>query len=122
MIKKVLLLNLLSLSLVSCQTAADPREQAPKGTQILLFSDETAIAKEAIYYEALLDLKKEFPTEISSMKIILSANSDTELKTYSIEKYPTLLVVHNNEIMVKLEGLKQKEEIMGSLTQVLSMN
>lgn len=38
-------------------------------TQILFFSDENQIDQEAPYYDALLDLEKDYPEQIDKMKV-----------------------------------------------------
>lgn len=84
----------------------------------LLFSDEDFINAEGSYYDALLDIKKRSPKTIRSINIIHS--SDRELvRHYEISEYPTLLVIHNENITIRAEGPLQKAEILLILEEVL---
>lgn len=84
----------------------------------LLFSDEDFIYAEGSYYDALLDVKKNSPKKIHSINIIQS--SDRELvRHYEISEYPTLLVIHNENITIRAEGPLQKAEILLILEEVL---
>jgi len=65
-----------------------------------------------------LDVKKNSPKKIRSINIIQS--SDRELvRHYEISEYPTLLVIHNENITIRAEGPLQKAEILLILEEVL---
>jgi len=85
--------------------------------QIVFFSDVKNIDKEAIYYDALLDIKEEFPEEFKNMRVI-SENKDKH--RYEVETYPSLLVVSKEEILVQIEGtVLSKEEILEPVSNAL---
>jgi hypothetical protein len=84
--------------------------------QILFFSNETDYTKEATYYDALIDLKKSFPAEIKNMMVL----SPSQAKDYNIKSCPALLVIYNSEVLVKISGNADKEDIIHPISEVLS--
>lgn len=85
--------------------------------QILFFSDDKNIDREAIYYDALLVIKEDFPEEFENMRVI-SENMDKHL--YEVDTYPSLLVVSKKEILVQIEGtVLSKEEILEPVSNAL---
>ncbi|MEC1626296.1 peptidoglycan-associated lipoprotein Slp [Bacillus mojavensis] len=86
-------------------------------TQILFFSDEHQIDQEASYYDALLDLEKDYPDQIDKMKVYDNRKGWED----EIETVPTLMVVDQRHVVVKIEGcVKKKEDIIKPLQHVLS--
>lgn len=86
-------------------------------TQILFFSDENQIDQEASYYDALLDLEKDYPDQIDKMKVYDNRKGWED----EIETVPTLMVVDQRHVVVKIEGcVKKKEDIIKPLQHVLS--
>ncbi|WP_449539863.1 small peptidoglycan-associated lipoprotein [Ferdinandcohnia sp. Marseille-Q9671] len=106
--------------LSSCSsTKSQPPVLESDEKQIIFFSDEDNLRDESNYYDALLELRNKFPTEIANMKVISS--DDTRYYTqYDIEEYPSLLVVHQDKILQKIEGIAEKEEIMNPIEDALS--
>lgn len=84
----------------------------------LLFSDDQFIYEEGNYYDALLDVKRRYPQKIRSFNIIHSSERDL-VKHYEINEYPTLLVIHNEHIAIRIQGALQKAEILKILEEVL---
>ncbi|MBA4537909.1 small peptidoglycan-associated lipoprotein [Bacillus aquiflavi] len=87
--------------------------------QILFFSDETALTEEAEYYDALLDLKKDFPIEINNMKVLINSENKKVYSEFDISTSPTILVLYNGEVIEKISGDVPKEEIIEPLTKAL---
>ncbi|MCG8395400.1 hypothetical protein LWS67_01910 [Bacillus atrophaeus] len=86
-------------------------------TQILFFSDEDHIDKEVPYYDALLDLEKDYPDHVDNMKVY----DDKKGWEDEIETVPTLMVVDQSHVVVKIEGcVKRKEDIIKPLQHVLA--
>jgi hypothetical protein len=93
-------------------------EDIPQDKQLLFFSDDDNIDREAVYYDALLDIQKKFPKEFENMKVI---SDKSENKQYGVDIYPSLLVIDQKEIVVHIEGAElTKEEIMGPVANALS--
>jgi hypothetical protein len=89
---------------------------------VLFFSNDTDYSKEAPYYDALIELKKNYPTEIKNMLVLSPTNAKQYLNTFHIEGSPALLVIYNNDVMVKISGQVSKEEIIQPISEVLSKN
>lgn len=84
----------------------------------LLFSDDQFITEEGNYYDALLDLKRQYPHKIRYFNIIHSKQQDL-VQHYEINEYPTLLVIHNEKIAIRVQGPLQKAEILKILEEIL---
>ncbi|KKI93960.1 hypothetical protein WQ54_01710 [Bacillus sp. SA1-12] len=88
--------------------------------QLLFFSDEENIDREAVYYDALLDIQKEFPEDFNNMKVI---PENSNYKDFEVDIYPSLLVIKEDKVIVHIEGaLLTKDEIMKPISKALSTN
>ncbi|MBD1380901.1 hypothetical protein [Metabacillus arenae] len=88
-----------------------------KDRQILFYSDVQNMDKEAVYYDALLELKKEYPSEVKNMKVYQTQQEGP----FDIDTYPSLIIVENNEIVIHIKGnVMDKEEITDPVLKVLS--
>lgn len=85
---------------------------------VLLFSDDHFINEEGNYYDALLDVKKRFPEKVHSYNIIRSSDRDL-VRHYKITEFPTLVVIHNDAIKLRVEGAAKTIEILKVLEQEL---
>ncbi|WP_243290860.1 hypothetical protein [Bacillus sp. FJAT-47783] len=118
---RVVTVSLLTvLLLTSCQhTNQHTMQEQYDGRHILFFSDVRTINEEAVYYDALLQLKKDYPKEIENMVVFQAAQTSDE--PFDIDTYPSLLVVENNQIIVHIQGrVEQKETIVEAVQNVLS--
>lgn len=87
--------------------------------QIIFFSDEENYEAENSYYDALIELRNRFPNEIKNMLILSSNNAKPYYQAYQIDSCPALLVIYNNEVVVKIIGAATKDEIIKPITDVL---
>nr|MDH3154712.1 hypothetical protein [Bacillus licheniformis] len=72
--------------------------------------------QEVAYYDALLDLKKEFPEQVSSMEI---SHDKGEWKK-EVKVFPSLPLVNDKKVLVKIEGkIKDKDKIVRLLQKEL---
>jgi hypothetical protein len=95
-------------------------EELTKEKQLLFFSDDDNIDREAVYYDALLDIKKEFPEEIENMKVFSEQNDSGQYEV-EVDIYPSLLVIDKDGVVVHIEGaVLTKEEIMEPIANALS--
>ncbi|MFC0274663.1 hypothetical protein ACFFIX_25385 [Metabacillus herbersteinensis] len=86
--------------------------------QLLFFSDDKNIDREAVYYDALLDLQKEFPEKVDNMKVIAAKQ---EYGPFEVDTYPSLLVIDEQQIIVHIEGsVLSKDEITKPILEALS--
>lgn len=89
-----------------------------KEKQLLFFSDDKNIDREAIYYDALLDLQKEFPEIVDNMKVIAAKQ---EYGPFEVDTYPSLLVIDEQQVIVHIEGnVLSKDEITKPVLEALS--
>lgn len=93
-------------------------EEHIQDIQLLFYSDVTNIDREAVYYDALLDIQKEFPEEFKNMKVISEKNKN---KKYKVDIYPSLLVIEKEEVVVQIEGaVLTKAEIIEPIVNALA--
>ncbi|MCM3160333.1 MULTISPECIES: hypothetical protein [Bacillaceae] len=93
-------------------------EDIPQDKQLVFFSDDENIQREAVYYDALLDIKKNFPEEFENMKII---SEKTDHNQFEIETFPSLLVIDKKQVLVQIEGtVVSKEDILEPVSSALS--
>ena len=93
-------------------------EEYMEDIQLLFYSDVANIDREAVYYDALLDIKKEFPEEFENMKVISEKNDN---KKYEVDIYPSLLVIEKEEVVVQIEGaVLTKKEIIEPIVHALA--
>ncbi|MCY9414946.1 hypothetical protein MOF43_21355, partial [Bacillus haynesii] len=77
--------------------------------KLLFFSDDEHMEQEVAYYDALLDLKKEFPEQVSNMEI----SHDKGQWKKEVKIFPSLLLVNDKKVLVKIEGkIKDKDKIV----------
>ena len=117
----LLLMTVSFFLLSSCETKdTSSNVPFPEDTKTLVFfSDETNIKEESSYYDALLDLKKTYPTEVSNIKVIKVTDERLLYKQFNVKSTPSLIVVEHNEVITSVEGAKNKEEIIKPIQQAL---
>jgi len=88
--------------------------------QLIFFSDEEEYEREVSYYDALIELKRDYPEEIKDMKIFTISDSKKYFETVQIDHCPALIVFYNNEVIVVIEGKATVEEIVTPVSDALS--
>ncbi|MFA9557296.1 hypothetical protein ACERII_08340 [Evansella sp. AB-rgal1] len=84
-------------------------------TITFLFSNDERIKEESSYYDALLEFKRQHPDHIQSINFV-TEHDDAELaRHYEIKTYPTLLVIYDQNVKVRIEGYKESFEIYNML-------
>ncbi|MFB6497604.1 hypothetical protein [Bacillus haynesii] len=84
--------------------------------KLIFFSDDEHMEQEVAYYDALLDLKKEFPEQVSNMEI----SHDKGQWKKEVKIFPSLLLVNDKKVLVKIEGkIKDKDKIVKLLQKEL---
>lgn len=121
---RVLPLIIIILFCTSCQNNNDTNLQFDSSMkQIVFFSDESEIADlqiEAPYYDAIIELRQQFPNEFKNMKTLSPSKAKDHYDTFKVEECPALLVFHNEEVIVKIVGENTKEEIIEPITAALT--
>ncbi|WP_075981078.1 hypothetical protein [Bacillus massilinigeriensis] len=88
--------------------------------QILFFSKETNFDDEASYYDAIIELKKQFPNEVNNMLIISSDDAKEYLDEYDVKECPAIVVVYQNKVLTSVDGQISKEKIIKPIKNALS--
>lgn len=117
-----LLLFISFVFIVSCQKTESSSmnlQLQHNQKQLLFFSDEKNIQNEAAYYDALLEIKKDYPHIVSNMTVI-SSTENKELGKYEVDSFPAIMVVYNDKIITKIKGNINKREIVNPLIKALS--
>lgn len=90
--------------------------------QIIFFSNESNYQVEAPYYDAIIELKQQFPEEVKNMMTLSPTNAKEHFATYDVTDCPTIIVIFNDKIMVKVDGESTKEQIIKPIADALSNN
>ncbi|HWO96053.1 MAG TPA: hypothetical protein VNM45_06920 [Bacillus sp. (in: firmicutes)] len=88
--------------------------------EVLLFSNDSNLKAEELYYDALLDLRTEFPDDLKNIKIIRQSPVWINNNPVKLRSYPALLMIENNKIVTKIEGTVPKQQIMKQLKHTLT--
>ncbi|WP_242035265.1 small peptidoglycan-associated lipoprotein [Mesobacillus harenae] len=99
---------------------AEPLIFEDDNMQIVFLSNESDNRHEAAYYDAIIELKKEFPAEINNMVVFTAANAKKYYSTYDIDNSPAILVIQQDKVMAKINGSVPKDQIVGSVSKILS--
>ncbi|WP_084786836.1 hypothetical protein [Bacillus tuaregi] len=120
--KPILLLASTLLLIISC----DKREPQHSlnvdhnTKQIVFFSDDKALEQEVSYYDAIIELKQEYPEEMKHMKILSASELDEYGNLFKVDHCPALLVYYRNKVIVEIEGKASTADIISSISRVLS--
>ncbi|MGD6775541.1 hypothetical protein ACQCU1_06085 [Sutcliffiella horikoshii] len=87
---------------------------------LVFFTDESNLQDESTYYDAIIDLKNSFPDEVANLKVVHSENEKLLYKQFNVKATPSLIVVHDNEVVTQIEGSKPKKDIIISIEQALN--
>lgn len=87
---------------------------------LVFFTDESNLQDESTYYDAIIDLKNSFPDEVANLKVVHSENEKILYKQFNVKATPSLIVVHDNEVVTQIEGSKPKKDIVISIEQALN--
>lgn len=85
---------------------------------IVLFSDEHSLREESSFYDALLELQQIYPDVSVPLKIVYGDERGI-IRHYDIMKYPTMLILNQGGIKLRIEGSHPKEDIVYLLKQTL---
>ncbi|MFD1735647.1 thioredoxin domain-containing protein [Bacillus salitolerans] len=110
------------LLLSSCQfenRENDPRLLSLLEADALLVSNEDTVDFENNYYDAILEIKKLYPTVLEEV-VVVSHDEIKKLKNkLEIETYPTLLLISNKKVITKIQGKQEKDEILYEMNEFL---
>ncbi|MBM7095981.1 MULTISPECIES: hypothetical protein [Alteribacter] len=99
----------------SCQSEKTNADDSNLGmdNQVIavLFSDESQIEQEVNYYDAVLDLQQDHTDKIDSVKVV-DSDEEEYIQSYDIESFPTLIIISDHEVKVKIEGNLDSRQIL----------
>ncbi|WP_100398944.1 hypothetical protein [Bacillus sp. FJAT-44742] len=105
------LLFLAVLCLLSgCSVNNSPAEELSPQSNILLFSDDENIKEENNYYNALLEVRANFPEKSDSIEVI-SSNQEKLLNHFNVQELPQLIIIKDENNYKRLTGDHPKENI-----------
>jgi hypothetical protein len=87
--------------------------------QIIFFSDETNVQQEVAYYDAIIELRRDFPSEVENMMVFTKDEGKKYFDSLQIEKSPAIIVIYNDEIVANINGTVSKEQIMEPIANAL---
>ncbi|MHC0037327.1 small peptidoglycan-associated lipoprotein [Pseudoneobacillus sp. C159] len=87
--------------------------------QIIFVSDETNVQQEAAYYDAIIELKKDFPNEVENMMVLTKEEGKKYFDSLQVKKSPAMIVVYNNKVVASINGMASKDQILEPITKVL---
>ncbi|MDQ0155852.1 small peptidoglycan-associated lipoprotein [Robertmurraya andreesenii] len=122
---RVLPVIMIILSLVTaCQHSEDANLQFERNIkQVVFLSNESKTADlqiEAPYYDAIIELRQQFPEEFRNMKTMSPNKAGEHLSVLKGTDCPALIVVYNEKIVAKVDGENTKEDIIQPITAALS--
>jgi hypothetical protein len=80
--------------------------------QTYIFIDEKFKSMEDDYYDALLQFKNKYPTQKYVVTIVESNDNMDLLELYDISEFPTLIMMNNENMLMRIEGNQTKEDIL----------
>lgn len=97
-------------------TESDRPSPSYSKTENSLFTDAENLDKESPYYDAVLELKNEYPKEMSKMIV----KEDRKGWKNEVDELPAILLVNDEKVIVKVEGnVRSKQEILSPLCHAL---
>ncbi|MGG1629015.1 hypothetical protein [Rossellomorea sp. NRS-1567] len=87
--------------------------------QVIFFTDERNVSKEIPYYDAIIELKKQYPDSLKRLKVVSLNNEAPNKIADSPPASPAIVVVENNQIICKVEGDITKEDIIKPVSSAI---
>lgn len=87
--------------------------------QIIFFSNPKNNLLETPYYDALIELKRQYPQVFIHMEVVNHRDRKEKYQQYNISSLPALVIIFHNETIVRIQGEAMKEDIIRSITKAL---
>ncbi len=117
--KRLLFLFFACIILSSCSNEEKLMIQT-EGVNLIFFTDDTHFEKEISYYDAILELRKTYPTLVNKMKIITPNDLERLEEQLQVDEFPALLITNGDDIIFSVKGAAPKEEIIDPVIHLLS--
>ncbi len=88
--------------------------------QVIYFTDERNVSNEIPYYDAIIELKKQYPNHLKRLKVVSLNTEEPSKITDSPPSSPAIVVVENNQIICKVEGNISKENIIKPVSSAIN--
>ncbi|RSD28301.1 small peptidoglycan-associated lipoprotein [Mesobacillus subterraneus] len=88
--------------------------------QVIFFSDEDDYNHEASYYDAIIELKKQYPNEFKNMVVIPTSNAKKYYGLLEVEEFPAILILQRDQVLASVNGTVTKDQIIEPLSAVLN--
>jgi hypothetical protein len=105
--------------LSSCQFGTsenDPRLLSFFEADALFISNDENMDLEIDYYDALLEVKRLYPTELEEIIVINHNEIKNIQRKLPINSFPSLLLINEKQIITKIEGKQEKNNIIEILS------
>jgi hypothetical protein len=106
----------------SCNPVNDSEKLKLDGDikQVVFFSDDENYKQEASYYDAILELKKDYPAAFDNIVVIPAANANKYYDLFKVKQFPAILIIEQDQILATVNGKVSKEQIIEPLSAVLN--
>jgi hypothetical protein len=106
----------------SCNPVNDSEKLKLDGDikQVVFFSDDENYKQEASYYDAILELKKDYPAAFDNIVVIPAANANKYYDLFKVKQFPAILIIEQDQILATVNGKVTKEQIIEPLSAVLN--
>jgi hypothetical protein len=120
--KSLLMMASTLLLMISCDNKeqADSLSLTSNSKQVVFFSDKEEYEKEISYYNAIIELKKEYPEEIKNMKVLTVSEMKENYDTFRVNHCPAILVYDHNHVIVQIQGNAETWDIINPIANALS--
>jgi hypothetical protein len=88
--------------------------------QVVFFSDDDNYKQEASYYDAIIELKKEYPAAFENIVVIPVANAKKYHDLFKVKQFPAILIVHQDQVLANVNGNVTKDQIIEPLSAALN--
>lgn len=87
--------------------------------QIIFFSNPENNLLETTYYDALIELKRQYPHVFIHMEVVNHRDRKDKYQQYNISSLPALVIIFHNKTIVRIQGEAVKEDIIRSISKAL---
>ncbi|UCZ51884.1 hypothetical protein LGQ02_13580 [Bacillus shivajii] len=119
-----IILFILSLCIIPGCQSEDLQTNYPflkQSPVTILFSNDLEIEKENSYYEALLDFKRIHPDQLASINVV-TTEDDALINHFDVHTFPTLLLIDDSNVLLRIEGVKETYEIFDYIEASLQVS
>jgi hypothetical protein len=87
--------------------------------QVIFFTDEKNVSREIPYYDAIIELKKQYPDHLKQLKVVSLNTEATNEIADTPPTSPAIVVIENSQVICKVEGQNSKENIIKPVSRAI---